>query len=159
MVVRYGCVSDIGLSKLVRPITASGIRPPVYHAPEFTDSRCVSQASDVYNFGVVLLELVYGKQIQVDAEDGDAISLCRLIQSVAREEWIDQTFAEFFKTHENIEESVLELLELAISCVADAPECRPKMAEVVKILHEIAGEPSIESRLEVMLEVEHPQPH
>lgn len=157
----YGCVSDVGLSKLVRPITASGIQPPVYRAPEFTDSRCVSQASDVYNFGVVLLELVYGKQIQVDADNGKAISLIRLIQSVAREEWIDPTFAAFFRTHENIEESILEMLNLAIYCVADAPEHRPKMTEVVKILHEIAGvgilsQPSIESRLEVMLEVEHP---
>ncbi|KAL2542168.1 putative inactive receptor kinase [Abeliophyllum distichum] len=55
---QYGCVSDLGLANM---IATSVKQTEQYHAPEVKNTRNVSQASDVYSFGILLLELLTRK--------------------------------------------------------------------------------------------------
>ncbi|KAL0400915.1 UNVERIFIED_CONTAM: putative inactive receptor kinase [Sesamum latifolium] len=88
---RYGIFSDAGLAKLVYPISRSVMQNPSYCAPEVKDTRQVSQASDVYSFGIVLLELVSGRQSQQRTDDGELISLDKWIRTVLRNEWTPES--------------------------------------------------------------------
>ncbi|KAK6133583.1 hypothetical protein DH2020_032712 [Rehmannia glutinosa] len=163
---KHGIVSDAGLAKLSSPIRRSVMKVPDYRAPEVTDTRNVSQASDVYSFGVVLLELVSGKPSQLTADDGKGISLVNWIHSVVRDEWAAEVFDAELLKYEN-EETMFQVLQIAMDCVSVVPERRPRMSQVVKMLEEISGiEPleesgsedawelqaSIESRLEDIVE-------
>ncbi|KAL6533278.1 hypothetical protein OROMI_027390 [Orobanche minor] len=53
-------VSDLGLAVVMSPISTPLGRATGYRAPEITDTRKASQASEVYSFGVILLELLTG---------------------------------------------------------------------------------------------------
>ncbi|KAL0292344.1 UNVERIFIED_CONTAM: putative inactive receptor kinase [Sesamum calycinum] len=164
---RYGIVSDVGLTKLMNPISWSVMRTPGSHAPEVRDTRQVSQASDVYSFGVVLLELVTGRtSSQTTTDGGDAISLVRWILSFVREEWTSEVFDVELLRFLGEEEAMVQLLQIGLECVAAVPERRLRMPQVVRMLEEISGtepadesrledgweQPSIESRLEDLLE-------
>ncbi|KAK6155870.1 hypothetical protein DH2020_010118 [Rehmannia glutinosa] len=146
---KHWIVSDAGLAKLTSPIRLSGMRNPGYCAPEVTDTRRVSQASDIYSFGVVLLELLSGKPPQLTADDGEVTSLVNWIQSVVREEWTAEVFDLELLRYENLEEAMVQVLQIAIDCVNVVPKRRPMMSEVVNKLEEISGvEPLNESMLE-----------
>ncbi|KAI3458297.1 hypothetical protein Pfo_014960 [Paulownia fortunei] len=165
---QYGLVSDAGLAKVTSPIRRSVMRTSGYSAPEVKDTRNVSQASDVYSFGVVLLELVSGRPSRHKPDDGEDISLVKWIQSVIRDDWTAEVFDVELLRYQNEEESMVQLLQIAMDCVASVPEHRPKIPQIVKMLEEISGmstggqpfiesrledlQPSIESRLEDLLE-------
>ncbi|KAL3834261.1 hypothetical protein ACJIZ3_008997 [Penstemon smallii] len=139
---QYSCVTDVGLSMLTSQMTLTD-----YHAPEVTHTKTVSQASDVYNFGVVLIELVSGKTSQITTYDGEIVSLVTWIHSTIREEWTNEVLDIKLLNNEN-EKGMVRLLQLAMRCVVINPEDRPKMSEVVGILEEISG---INTRLEHLL--------
>ncbi|KAL0292342.1 UNVERIFIED_CONTAM: putative inactive receptor kinase [Sesamum calycinum] len=159
----YGLVSDVGLTKLMNPVRRTVLQG--YWAPEVKDSTRVSQASDVYSFGVFLLELVSGRRTLFTTDDGEVISLI---------DWAHSTFG-YNRTTEVIdtvllgyqmEEAMIEVLQIGMDCIATAPEHRPRMPQVVKMLEEISSikpadksrsedrweQPSMQSRLEDLLD-------
>ncbi|KAK8521235.1 hypothetical protein V6N12_005145 [Hibiscus sabdariffa] len=134
---QYGCVSDIGLASVMSSIPPPIMRAAGYCAPEVTDTRKVSQASDVYSFGVFLLELLTGRS-PIHATGGEEIvHLVRWVHSVVREEWTAEVFDVELLRYPNIEEEMVEMLQIAMSCVVRVPEQRPKMADLAKTVEEI----------------------
>jgi serine/threonine protein kinase len=131
-----GRVTDSGLATLVGPSSAPS-RTTGYRAPEVTDSRRVPQKADVYSFGVLLLELLTGKAPSQAALNDEGVDLPRWVQSVVRSEWTSEVFDMELLRHPNTEEQMVQLLQLAIDCVAQVPEARPSMAHVVMLIEEI----------------------
>ncbi|KAL0304111.1 UNVERIFIED_CONTAM: putative inactive receptor kinase [Sesamum radiatum] len=114
-----------------------------YCAPEVKDTTKVSQASDVYRFGVVLLELVSGKPAKWTEDAGKVTWLVNWVQSFSRDNWIAVVVDIEILTYRDEKEAILQMLQIAMDCVATEPESRPRMPQVVKILEEISGiEPS-----------------
>lgn len=128
-------VADFGLYIFAVP---SNKRSNGYRAPEISDGRKQSQKSDVYAFGVLLMELLTGKCPSA-ADGGAAVELPRWVQSVVREEWTAEVFDLELMRYKDAEEEMVALLQIAMTCTAIAPDQRPKMSHVVKSIEELRG--------------------
>lgn len=150
----YGCISDIGLAALMSPVPPSVMRAAGYRAPEITDSRKATHASDVYSYGVLLLELLTGKSPIHSTGGDEVVHLARWVHSVVREEWTAEVFDVDLLRYPNIEEEIVEMLQIGMSCVVRMPEQRPKMTDLVRMVEDVRrgsteNPPSSETNLEI----------
>ncbi|KAL1337362.1 hypothetical protein HN51_032040 [Arachis hypogaea] len=130
------CISDVGLPPLMNtPATMS--RANGYRAPEVTDAKKITQKSDVYSFGVLLLEMLTGKTPMRHPGHEDIVDLPRWVKSVVREEWTAEVFDEELLRGQYVEEEMVQMLQIALACVAKAPDMRPRMDEAVRMIEEI----------------------
>ncbi|CAM0879051.1 unnamed protein product [Alopecurus aequalis] len=146
-------LADCGLAQLSGSSTSSA----GYRAPEAPPSRpWASQKGDVYSFGVVLLELLTGRY-PGGGEGVEAEELPRWVQSVVREEWTSEVFDLELMKDKGIEEEMVAMLQLALSCAAAEPGQRPKVGHVVRMVDEVraasssvggASSPSRESSMD-----------
>ncbi|TVT97188.1 hypothetical protein EJB05_57560 [Eragrostis curvula] len=138
-------LSDYGLNQLFAPPPArpaAGAAAGGYRAPELLDARRPTFKSDVHSLGVLFLELLTGRSPAAAHHGDGAVDLPRWVQSVVREEWTAEVFdAELVRMGGGgaEEEEMVALLQVAMACVATAPDARPDAADVVRMIEEIGG--------------------
>eukprot|EP01018_Ginkgo_biloba_P002119 Gb_02803 [translate_table: standard] len=134
-------VADFGLAKILWSCEKGGDSMSAiagsygYIAPEYAYTLKVNEKSDIYSFGVVLLELVTGKQ-PVDPEfeeNKDLVKwVCYTIEKKdGLKEVLDSRVADCFK------EEMALVLKVAILCTSTLPINRPSMRRVLELLHEV----------------------
>ncbi|KAK6114969.1 hypothetical protein DH2020_007238 [Rehmannia glutinosa] len=104
-----------------------------YLAPEYVESGIVSVRTDVYAFGIVLIQLISGRKAVDYKREGQQSSLrqwaLHLIETLALHELADPRLGESYNTYE-----LYHMARTAYLCVQTEPERRPSMAEVLRFL-------------------------
>ncbi|XP_059659480.1 receptor-like serine/threonine-protein kinase NCRK isoform X2 [Cornus florida] len=144
-------ITDLGMAKHLRNDgLPSGSSSPVrmqgtfgYFAPEYAIVGRASLKSDVFSFGVVLLELITGRQPIHKSPNKGEESL--VIWATPRLQDSRRVILELPDPHLKgnfLEEEIQIMAYLAKECLLLDPDSRPTMSEVVQILSTIAPEKS-----------------
>ncbi|EOA20196.1 hypothetical protein CARUB_v10000491mg [Capsella rubella] len=131
----YGCISETGLAVLTNPATRANGSARRYRAPEATDTRRSTPESDVYGFGILMLETLTGRSSVDDLKEG--IDLVVWVNEVIAKQWTGEVFDLELVQTPNVEAKLLQMLQLGTSCTARVPAKRPEMLKVVETLEEI----------------------
>ncbi|EXC52018.1 LRR receptor-like serine/threonine-protein kinase RCH1 [Morus notabilis] len=111
-----------------------------YNFAEYGYSLKITEKSDVYSYGVVLLEVLTGKQ-PTDDRIPDGAHIVSWVNKEFRERKREFTTSVLdqqliFKCGTQIQE-MLQVLGVALLCVNPSPEERPAMKDVTLMLKEI----------------------
>ncbi|KAL0540797.1 hypothetical protein IC582_020812 [Cucumis melo] len=110
------CISEYGLMQIQSHKTANN-----------------SFKSDVYGFGLILLELLTGKLVI----DEKGICLADWVKTVLREEWTAEVLDRSLMAEAASEERMVNLLVVGVKCVENSPNARPNMNQVVDMIDSI----------------------
>ncbi|KNA22034.1 hypothetical protein SOVF_036960 [Spinacia oleracea] len=117
---------------------------PGYVPPEYYQSFRCSTKGDVYSYGVVLLELLTGKQPTDSADFGDN-NLVGWVKMHAKLKISDVFDPELIKENPNLEIELLQHLKVACACLDDRPWKRPTMIQVMAMFKEIQAGSGLDS--------------
>nr|XP_010942961.1 LRR receptor-like serine/threonine-protein kinase FEI 1 isoform X3 [Elaeis guineensis] len=129
-------VSDFGLAKLLEDeeshITTIVAGTFGYLAPEYMQSGRATEKTDVYSFGVLVLEVLSGKRPTDSSFIEKGLNIVGWLNFLV----LEDRQREIIDSHcEGVQiESLDALLSVAIQCVSSAAEERPTMHRVVQLL-------------------------
>ncbi|KDP29330.1 hypothetical protein JCGZ_18251 [Jatropha curcas] len=140
-------VSDFGLAKLALDanthVTTRVMGTFGYMAPEYASSGKLTEKSDVFSYGVVLLELITGRK-PVDASqplgDESLVEWARplLGHALANEEFDGLVDPRLEKNYD--EGAMFRMIEAAAACVRHLAAKRPRMGQIVRAFDSLATE-------------------
>ncbi|GKU93404.1 hypothetical protein SLEP1_g6998 [Rubroshorea leprosula] len=142
-------LADFGLAKLMNPpndhLTISRVAGAFgYISPEHGYRRNITDKSDVYSYGVVLLEILSGRSA-VELEVDEWLHIVEWVKRKMRssEPKVSILDTELQGLPDQMVQEMLQTLRIAMLCVNSSPTERPTMKEVVALLMEVkSGEPS-----------------
>ncbi|KAL8045196.1 hypothetical protein ABFX02_08G097000 [Erythranthe guttata] len=148
-------LSDFGLEKLIggaaapplqaEASTSNSVGTMGYVSPEATLTNEVTKESDVYSFGIVLLELLTGKKPVMFTEDEDIVKwVKRQLQRGQISELLEPGLLELDPESSEWEEFLLGI-KVGLLCTAPDPLDRPTMADIVFMLEGCRVGPDIPS--------------
>ncbi|KAK6915311.1 Leucine-rich repeat-containing N-terminal, plant-type [Dillenia turbinata] len=133
-------IADFGLARMMlhKNETVSIVAGSYgYIAPEYGYSMKVDEKSDIYSFGVVLLELLTGK-MPLDPAFGDSVDIVGWVRKKIKyhgglEEALDPSVGGHCK---HAQDEMLLVLRIALLCTAKLPKDRPSMRDIITMLGE-----------------------
>ncbi|CAA0837458.1 Probably inactive leucine-rich repeat receptor-like protein kinase [Striga hermonthica] len=141
-------LTDFGLDRVIgqsafQSIVSSECTSSCYLAPEYGYTKKATEQSDTYGFGVVLLELLTGRQAEKNETWNDGPSL-DVVTWVRRNVNITNGPTRILdrKISSSCREQMLKALEIGMDCTSIVPEKRPSMNEVVRALQSLQTSPS-----------------
>ncbi|KAK4781470.1 hypothetical protein SAY86_015572 [Trapa natans] len=135
-------LTEFGLDKLMIPSVADEMvalaKADGYKAPELQRMKKSNSRTDVYAFGILLLEILIGKKPSKSGRNGESLDLPSTVKVAVLEETTMEVFdVEVLKgVRSPMEEGLVQALKLAMGCCAPVASVRPSMDEVVKQLEE-----------------------
>ncbi|TYG36438.1 hypothetical protein ES288_D13G065800v1 [Gossypium darwinii] len=131
-------VGDFGLAKLMdykNTHVTTAVRGTMGHiAPEYLSSGRASEKTDVFGYGIMLLELITGqKAADLARLANDDVMLLDWVEGLLKDEKLE-TVVDSDLQGNYIKEEVEQLIQVALLCTQSTPVGRPKMAEVVRML-------------------------
>ncbi|ESQ34252.1 hypothetical protein EUTSA_v10006899mg [Eutrema salsugineum] len=143
----HALVSDFGLAKLALDcnthITTRVMGTFGYMAPEYASSGKLTEKSDVFSFGVVLLELVTGRK-PVDTSqplgDESLVEWARPLLSHAIETEEFKALADPKLGGNYVGAEMFRMIEAAAACIRHSAAKRPRMSQIVRAFDSLAEE-------------------
>ncbi|GLT44802.1 hypothetical protein SLA2020_186790 [Shorea laevis] len=137
-------VSDFGLAKLMNReeslvyTTLRGTRG--YLAPEWITNNPISEKSDVYSYGMVLLEIIGGRKNYDPGESSDKVHFPSYVFKMLDEGKIREILDPKLDVSEN-DETLITAIKVALWCIQDDMRLRPRMTKVVQMLEGLCDIP------------------
>ncbi|KAL0326102.1 UNVERIFIED_CONTAM: protein NSP-INTERACTING kinase [Sesamum radiatum] len=104
-----------------------------YLAPEYAENGICSVKTDVFAFGIVLIQLISGQKAVDPTRDNNHQSIRQwaipLIQTLALEKLVDPRLGDSYNTYE-----LYQMARVAYLCIQIKPAMRPTMGEVLHLL-------------------------
>ncbi|KAI3792064.1 hypothetical protein L2E82_05933 [Cichorium intybus] len=135
-------VSDFGLAKLMTReqshvfTTLRGTRG--YLAPEWITNYAISEKSDVYSYGMVLLEIISGRKNYISPETSHFPAYASRMMEEGK---VQVLLDEKLKVDEK-DERVVVAVRVALWCIQDDMSLRPSMTMVVRMLEGLCPVPA-----------------
>lgn len=129
-------IGEIELCKVIDPSKSTGSLSTIagsvgYIPPEYAYTMRVTMAGNVYSFGVILLELLTGKQA---VSEGVELAK-RALKNSMRQDKLDRILDfSVSRTSLAVRSQMVAVLKVALSCVSVSPAARPKMKSVLRML-------------------------
>lgn len=137
-------VSDFGLAKLMTReqshvfTTLRGTRG--YLAPEWITNYAISEKSDVYSYGMVLLEIIGGRKNYDPSESSEKSHFPTYAFKMMEDGKLRDIIDASLKIDED-DERVSTAIKVALWCIQDEMSLRPSMTKVVQMLEGICPVP------------------
>ncbi|XP_050255397.1 LEAF RUST 10 DISEASE-RESISTANCE LOCUS RECEPTOR-LIKE PROTEIN KINASE-like 1.2 isoform X5 [Quercus robur] len=136
-------VADFGLSRLfptdVTHVSTAPQGTPGYVDPEYHECYQLTEKSDVFSFGVVLIELISSMPAVDISRHRHEINLSNMamnkIQNHTLHELVDPSLG--FESDCTVKNMITDVAELAFQCLQYVKEMRPSMAQVLEALNDI----------------------
>ncbi|XP_020550129.1 MDIS1-interacting receptor like kinase 1 [Sesamum indicum] len=132
-------VADFGLAKLMlkKNETVSMVAGSYgYIAPEYGYTMKVDEKSDIYSYGVVLMELLTGKR-PLEPEFRESVDIVEWIRKKMRDNKpLEEALDPSVGNTKHVQEEMLLVLRIAVLCTAKLPRDRPSMRDVLTMLGE-----------------------
>ncbi|XP_074579920.1 LRR receptor kinase BAK1 isoform X1 [Curcuma longa] len=132
-------VGDFGLAKLMDykdTHVTTAVRGTIGHiAPEYLSTGKSSEKTDVFGYGIMLLELITGQRafdLARLANDED-VMLLDWVKGLLNEKKLEMLVDPDLLSN-YIGEEVESLIQVALLCTQSSPTDRPKMSEVVRMI-------------------------
>lgn len=151
-------ISDYGLHLVLNPTAGQEMLETSaaqgYKAPELMKMKDVSESTDIYSLGILLLELLTGKEPVITANSSDSEQL--YLPNVIRRAILDHRINDMYhpqivsnqtgKQRHKTEDCALKLVQLAMSCCSASPSLRPEASEVARKVEEIGKEQALQHK-------------
>ncbi|KAK9996499.1 hypothetical protein SO802_021185 [Lithocarpus litseifolius] len=136
-------VADFGLSRLfptdVTHVSTAPQGTPGYVDPEYHECYQLTEKSDVFSFGVVLIELISSMPAVDISRHRHEINLSNMamnkIQNHTLHELVDPSLG--FESDRTVKNMITDVAELAFQCLQYDKDMRPSMVEVLESLKDI----------------------
>ncbi|KAL5702476.1 hypothetical protein ACHQM5_027690 [Ranunculus cassubicifolius] len=133
-------IADFGVARMIfrKNETMSMVAGSYgYIAPEYAYTLKVDEKSDIYSFGVVLMELLTGKR-PLEPEFGESVDIVEWFRVKIRnkkplQESLDSDIGSQCQL---VQEEMLLVLQIALLCTAKFPKDRPSMRDIITMLGE-----------------------
>ncbi|XP_019196615.1 PREDICTED: G-type lectin S-receptor-like serine/threonine-protein kinase At4g27290 isoform X2 [Ipomoea nil] len=131
-------ISDFGLARMVIGNALEANTKKVagtygYMSPEYALSGLFSIKSDVFSFGVIILEVISGKNNRAFFQNEEISNLLGYAWKLWNEgnimDLVDDSLHKCCKEHE-----VLRCINVGLLCIEEDPKCRPTMPNVFSML-------------------------
>ncbi|XP_074559247.1 LRR receptor kinase BAK1-like [Curcuma longa] len=132
-------VGDFGLAKLMDykdTHVTTAVRGTIGHiAPEYLSTGKSSEKTDVFGYGIMLLELITGQRAFDLARlaNDDDVMLLDWVKGLLKEKKLEMLVDPDLQ-NDYVEPEVESLIQVALLCTQGSPMERPKMSEVVRML-------------------------
>nr|POE59757.1 g-type lectin s-receptor-like serine/threonine-protein kinase sd2-5 [Quercus suber] len=146
-------VSDFGLAKLMdrkQSLVCTQLRGTRgYLAPEWIFDHAISEKSDVYSYGMLLLEIIGGRKNYDPRQSSDKVYLPTYAFKMREEEKLKEILDPKLETDEN-DERVITAIKVVLWCIQEDMHLRPAMTKVVQMLegHCSVPQPPTSSKLD-----------
>ncbi|XP_028776271.1 uncharacterized protein LOC114733027 [Neltuma alba] len=129
-------ISDFGMARMVgiheiEESTSNIVGTYGYMSPEYAMFGQYSEKSDVFSFGVIVLEMISGRKITSSQDQSHGLL------NYAWNQWKEEKILDVLDSSLNEPESLNEVdkcIQIGLLCVQENPEARPSMATVVSYL-------------------------
>ncbi|KAJ7223760.1 hypothetical protein O6H91_Y465100 [Diphasiastrum complanatum] len=151
-------VADFGMAKVIESSDFTGCtNSPAqmlgtfgYLAPEYATTGKATTKSDVFSFGVVLLELISARQsLDILSPKGEQSLVQWALPMLHDREWVVNNLVDPELGHHCSSELVQQVALIAQACLQADPDLRPSMTSVVQALSRLLSKPTGDVETEI----------